>query len=546
MSPLNLSKSNVEKELENLKLALDQSSIVAFTDKSGTIVHANDKFCEISQYSREELLGQNHRILNSGKHPKEFFIQVWKTISSGKVWQGEIQNKTKNGSYYWVFTTIVPLLGDDGKPNQYIAIRHDITEHKKAEEERLRLAANTHAAMEADRLKSEFLANMSHEIRTPLNGILGMTRLVLDTALNNEQRDSLLTVIRSGENLLTVINDILDFSKVEAGKLDLELINFAIRPLLSDIEMTMSLAAISKNVSFVIEIDPTVGSAFKGDPGRLRQVLTNLIGNAIKFTGEGQIKITVSQTDISNQLKQLRFEVDDTGIGIPTEALSRMFQSFSQADSSTSRRFGGTGLGLSISRRLVELMGGKIGVESVLGKGSKFWFILDLPVGEVCENLLESSSQKKVQTSFPARILIAEDNPINQMVAMATLKNLGYRPHTVANGVEVLNALREVSYDLILMDCQMPELDGYETTIEIRKNSSLNCQNIPIIAMTANALKGDLEKCLSVGMDDYISKPFQPSALHEIIEKQLRQKKRAETKTTSELWPEFQIETSRL
>ena len=341
------------KELKDLEAALDQHCIVARTDEWGFITYANDKFCSISKHSREELVGRDHRIVNSGYHPKEFFADLWRTIQAGLVWKGEVRNKAKDGSFYWMDATIVPFCGADGKIREYIAIRSDVTERKRVEED-LRHAKE--AAEAASQAKSEFLANMSHEIRTPLNGVIGMTDLALETQLTSEQREYLDTVKTSADSLLTVINDILDFSKIEAGKIDLEAIDFDLRDCLESTLKALSVRADEKGLELLCEVAPEVPETVRGDSTRLRQVVTNLVGNAIKFTNEGEVALKVQLEARDGKDRILRFTVADTGIGIAEEKRDLIFDPFSQADTSTTGKYGGTGLGLTISARLVGMM----------------------------------------------------------------------------------------------------------------------------------------------------------------------------------------------
>jgi signal transduction histidine kinase/CheY-like chemotaxis protein/HPt (histidine-containing phosphotransfer) domain-containing protein len=411
----------------------------------------------------------------------------------------------------------------DGVPGTGgIAYVFDVTDRKQAEADRARLLASEHAAQEASRLKSEFLANMSHEIRTPLNGVIGMTSLLLDTPLNDEQRDQVDTIRRSGVALLAVINDILDVSKIESGKLELEVIDFDLRSLIEDIDKTLSFAASRKGLRLATDVSSDVPLFLRGDPSRLHQILTNLVNNAIKFTTHGTVSLFIKKDSESAEGLRLYCEVTDTGIGIPPQALDRMFQAFSQADASTTRRFGGTGLGLSICKHLVTLMAGDIGVRSVPDTGSTFWFRVPLQKGQPLRMPPSAPSDAtSLQRMDHRRILVVEDNTVNQNIAVKMLGKLGIRADAVANGHEALDALRQIPYDLIVMDCQMPEMDGYETTAIIRNSDSLNRKGIPIVAMTANATKSDEERCLQAGMDDYMPKPVSLDSFKTILSRWL-------------------------
>jgi signal transduction histidine kinase/CheY-like chemotaxis protein len=398
---------------------------------------------------------------------------------------------------------------------QQVAVQ---TKHLQQSNSLLEEARNK--AESADRAKSTFLANMSHEIRTPLNGVLGMASLLLESPLNEDQREYVQAIHRSGDTLLTVINDILDLSKIEAGKLEFESINFSLTQAIHDVSLSLSLLAQQKNLDFSTEISPDTPRFLLGDPSRLRQVLTNLLSNALKFTAKGSVRLHVFPVGAENGTASLRFEVCDTGIGMSQETLNKLFTPFTQADSSTTRRYGGTGLGLSICRYLVEKMNGEIGVQSEVGKGTVVWFTLTLPVAaDMRPYLATVPAESKGPPLTGVRVLVVDDVSINQTIVKALLEKFDCSVNTAANGLEALQLLQSRPYDLVFMDCQMPEMDGYEATRLIRRTLPAPLSHVPVIAMTAHAMKGDAEKCLEAGMSDYMSKPIRLLELEAILRK---------------------------
>jgi PAS domain S-box-containing protein len=518
---------------------------VVITDTSGTIQWVNPEFTRLTGYSLEEAIGKNPRILKSGEQDQIVYKDLWETILSGKVWAGELKNLRKDGQLYVEEMTIAPVRAVTGEITNFVAIKQDVTERKRIEAE---LVKARDLAEVANRAKSDFLANMSHEIRTPMNGIIGMTELALDTHLTEEQHDYLGTVKQSAEALLNVINDVLDFSKIEAGKMDLEVTAFSLQELLGETMKCLALRAREKKLDLRCDLANGIPPLMSGDPLRLRQILLNLVCNAIKFTERGEIAVSAEVHSTSDQKLVVHFQVRDTGVGIPADKLTYIFQPFSQADSSTTRKYGGTGLGLTISARIVEMMHGRMWVESEPGQGSTFHFTAEFaasgapaPGSETDSEKLNEMPTVAVDGASPAgtqatssapesspqpeilagqrglRILLAEDNAINRRLAVHLLEKAGHMVEVAENGSQALAMVKLHRFDVVLMDVQMPEMDGLEATAAIRNCELHTHAHIPIIAMTAHAMKGDRERCLQAGMDGYISKPINRNELLALV-----------------------------
>ncbi len=653
------SLGNLVNELNFQKYALDEHSIVSITDVKGDITYVNDKFCEISGYSRDELMGKNHRLVKSDEHPASFYADMWKTIANGKSFHGEVKNRCKDGSYYWVDATIVPFLNEQGKPFRYVSIRSDITARKAMAEE-IRLSHDNleslveertkelreseqrlqftqysvdHAvdcvfwvrpedasfdyvndtacgmlgysreefnsmavqdidpefpmdqwnawvetlqttrnatiestlrrkdgyefpmegafylsefngkkiivaftrditarklaekelhqakekAEEATIAKGDFLANMSHEIRTPMNAILGLSHLALATDLNRKQHDYISKVYNSAQNLLGIINDILDFSKVEAGKLDIEQVDFDLNDVLDSLSSVINVKANEKGLKLLIATPVEIPTALCGDPLRLGQILINLANNAVKFTDSGEITINIGLIDADSDRVNLRFEVRDTGIGLSAEQQARLFRSFSQADGSTTRKYGGTGLGLSICKRLVELMGGEIGVESESDKGSTFFFNIPFACAK--------SDVKRQGHTLPhdlqnARVLVVDDDAMLRGVFMKSLDLFGFKSDGAVSGDEAIQILQDTPdnnpYQLVLMDWKMSGMNGIEASKQIIQSTLIH--NRPaIIMVSAYGAEEQMKQALDIGVDGYLVKPVSQSMLFDTV-----------------------------
>ena len=670
------SENSKEAELKMLRMVIDSlPDLIYCKDTQSRFLLANPAQREfISGNAQKSVAGLSDSSFFPEETAKSFFNDEQEIVRSGKPLVSQAERMQDfSGNDVWILTTKVPFRGNDGSVAGIIGIGRNVTVQKQIEAE---LIESRSQAEEASRAKSEFLANMSHEIRTPLNGIIGMTDLALETELTREQREYLQTVKLSADALLNVINDVLDFSKIEAGKVDLEEVDFDLCACIEDALKTVALRADEKGIELLCEISPEVPAFVKGDPCRLRQIILNLIGNAVKFTHKGEVAIKVQTELLEDRTSTLHFTVTDTGVGIPPEKLESIFESFSQVDSSTTREYGGTGLGLTISRRLVQMMGGRVWAESVLGKGSTFHFtarlgeskgssviktvvpapselngvralvvddnrtnrrilegilsrwgmrvsvaadgeeavavysaaasadsfrliltdmhmpkldgfgfverlkqsfdaststIMMLTSGgqrgdaQRCEQLgiaayllkpvrqselrdaigrvLSASAMKERRaliTRYSLReqigggkalkVLLAEDNLTNQKLAMRLLEKRNHSVTVVGNGRDALDALEKDTYDLVLMDMQMPEMDGFEATGILREKEKTTGLRQPVVAMTALAMNGDRERCIAVGMDGYLSKPIRPQELDDLLDNYLARKSNANSR----------------
>jgi PAS domain S-box-containing protein len=525
-------KRRHDAELLKLSQAVEQSpESILITNVDAEIEYVNEAFVRQTGYRREDVIGKNPRILKSGNTPPETFVELWQAMTEGRAWQGEFHDRRRDGSEYVEFAIITPLRQPDGRITHYVSVQQDITERKRTGKELDRyrhhleelvevrtdeLERAKSAAEAATQAKSAFLANMSHEIRTPMNGILGMVYLLRREGVTAAQDERLGKIAAAGNHLLGVINDILDLSKIEAGKIALEHRDFAIASLLKGVMAVNGDAIKDKGLRFFIKVS-TLPERVRGDQTRLSQILVNYISNALKFTESGSITLAgqVLETTAANSL--LRFEVSDTGIGLAPEQQARLFNVFEQADNSTTRKHGGTGLGLAINRRLAQLMGGEVGVESEPGRGSTFWLTVRLEHASGAaafagEAATEPAEAVLLREHGGRRVLLAEDDAINQEVAVLILQSAGLKVDIAHDGAQALDMAGRTPYAAILMDMQMPELDGLAATRAIRALAA--CRDTPIVAMTANAFTEDREKCLAAGMNDFISKPVDPEVLY--------------------------------
>jgi PAS domain S-box-containing protein len=505
---------DLNDELRSLsEVANRTGNLVVITDVRGRIEWVNEAFELRTGYTLEEACGRTPGALLQGPETDPRTVEDMRAkIHAGQPFISEILNYTRAGAAYWVRLDVRPVVDADGILTGFVAVQTDVTEQREAQDLLRRAKEEAERAAEQ---KSQFLATMSHEIRTPLNAVIGLTDLLLDTDLDARQHEYAATARNSGTLLLETINDILCFSAVEAGGLQLECRDFDVRALAGGVGGVLAPQALEAGLRFAVRVEDRVPEALRGDEVRLRQVLVNVIANAIKFTETGGIDVVVDASPLGGGRHRVTIAVHDTGIGIPAAVLPSLFDPFTQGDASTTRRYGGSGLGLAITHRIIDVMGGEIDVESVVGAGTRFVVSVDLAEGKLEPERVEVAAIDLSPTRR-LRILVAEDDPVNQMVIERMLERLGHDTTVVSEGAQAVAAALRSDYDVVLMDVQMPGVDGVDAMRRIR--GELPAARQPqIVALTANALDGDRERLIAQGMDDYLSKPVQLAALRDML-----------------------------
>ncbi|OGG94097.1 MAG: hypothetical protein A2508_04925 [Candidatus Lambdaproteobacteria bacterium RIFOXYD12_FULL_49_8] len=516
LDQMSVARQNAEARLLKLNRAVEQSPVsIIITDLNGYIEYANPQVSESTGFERIEIVGQNPNIFKSGQHDHFFYERLWNEITAGRQWRGEMHNKKKNGELFWESVTISPIFDDAGRITNFLGVKEDITDKKLSDVALEQARADAEAANLA---KTNFLATMSHELRTPMNGILGIGQIMAAEEEDPEKREFIDVIIASAKALVQVLDEVLDITRIEAGHLSAQPEPCDIKAILSNLVTMFWAGAKAKNLTLVLDDEEILHRYLELDASLVTKVLSNLLANAIKFTPKGEVRLKA----ISLPENQIRLEVSDTGVGIPEGHLEQIFATFTQADSSPTRRYGGIGLGLAIAKNLITFMNGTIGVRSIEGKGSLFWF--EIPVLTVSPNQINSAPDHReaLRPIGPGhRVLVAEDDSINASVIRRILTKQGFVVLEAENGMLALDRLLEESVDLVLMDCLMPILDGYQTAKKIRQLEAEGRLKgrLPIIAVTAKAMEEDRARCLEAGMDDYVSKPIEVKLLLRAMEK---------------------------
>ncbi|HLA35650.1 MAG TPA: PAS domain S-box protein [Rhodocyclaceae bacterium] len=516
--------------------AVEHSPVsIVITDRHGAIQYVNPGFTRISGYSRQEAIGGNPRLVQSGETPAATYEELWRTLLSGQAWQGILRNRRKDGVLIWEEMSISPIVAANGEVTHFVAVKEDVTERVRNQQQQedqqvylehlvqartAQLSEALEAAKSADQAKDAFLATVNHELRTPLNAVIGMSALARRICTDQQQRNYLDKVISAGKTLTNIINDLLDLSKIVAGRMELEIVTFSLRQLLKRSSSVMYYKAEEKGLELIECIDEDVPDVLIGAPLRIEQILLNLLGNAIKFTAHGQVAVRIHLVCCEEQRVCLALEIEDTGVGITDEEVSRLFVPFSQADASMSRRYGGTGLGLAISKRLVEMMDGEIGVLSRKGVGTTFRVTLWLGLGKIEEIAADDDEESTHVYYHEANVLVVDDQPFNREVAEALLTAVGIAVRLATNGQEALDLLAAAgpdAFDVVLMDVQMPVMDGLSASRELRARCGF--AELPIVAITAHTMSHEKERSLAAGMNDHIGKPFDNAEFYRVLAK---------------------------